>query len=201
MTGGERVAGIVLAAGASTRMPGSSKLVRPFGASTVVAQVAETALAAGLAPVAVVTGHEGDRVASCLEGLDVVLVENPRCRLGLTTSLQAGLRAVGGPPEAQAAVVLLGDEPGVNRSAILSVLRAWRSSRRPLVRTRYRDRPGHPVLVDRAVFSAALGLPAGEDVWSRLSSTFDIEEVPISDEAPVDVDRPEDLAAARARRT
>lgn len=193
------VAALVLAAGRSSRMPGASKLVRPFGSSTVVARVAETAISAGLEPVVVVIGHEGSRIASCLDGLGVVLIRNPEYPSGRTTSLQAGLRALA-ERAASAAVVLLGDEPGVTGDAILRVVRQWRSTGMPILRVRYRDRPGHPVLLDRAVFSPALGLAAGDDAWSRLSSGWQTGEVRIADRAPVDVDRPEDLAAARERR-
>jgi molybdenum cofactor cytidylyltransferase len=61
------VAGIILAAGPSTRM-GENKLVLVLEGETVLARAVRRALAAGLDPVIVVLGHEANARRSSWKG-------------------------------------------------------------------------------------------------------------------------------------
>lgn len=199
--GGARAAGVVLAAGASRRMPGPSKLLRAWGETTVVGAVVDAALAAGLAPVVVVAGHDPDPVCRAVAREGVTVARHDGWRRGRASSLAAGLSALASRPGIGAAVVLLGDEPGVPVAAIDRVVAAWREGRGPLLRARYRERPGHPVLLDLRAWDAALRLDGDGSAWERLTASgMEGEEVPVDAPGPIDVDRPADLAAARARR-
>ncbi|MGB6969617.1 MAG: NTP transferase domain-containing protein, partial [Methyloceanibacter sp.] len=59
-----KIAGIVLAAGRSSRMAPRNKLLESIGGEPGVRRVAATVLASGVLPVAVVTGHDAARVAA-----------------------------------------------------------------------------------------------------------------------------------------
>src|SRR5437764_15437417 len=63
-----RIAGVVLAAGTSSRM-GRNKLFLPLGGTSVLRRAVATARDAGLDPVLVVLGHESDRALAELAGL------------------------------------------------------------------------------------------------------------------------------------
>src|SRR5712671_4691627 len=93
MTGDPSVAGVVLAAGQSTRM-GRNKLLLPLGGTTVLRRAVATALEAGLAPVFVVLGHESDRIREELSGLSCTPVVNEDYLLGMNTSVRKGFLAV-----------------------------------------------------------------------------------------------------------
>ena len=93
---GGAVAGVVLAAGSSSRL-GTNKLLLEVGGSTVLRRSVASALAAGLDPVLVVLGHELDRALAELCGLDVRPIPNPDHAAGINTSLRAGIRAVPRP--------------------------------------------------------------------------------------------------------
>ena len=69
-------AGVVLAAGSSTRM-GENKLLLPLGGETVVRRAVRTAVEAALDPIIVVLGHEPERVRAALAGLPCRTVVNP----------------------------------------------------------------------------------------------------------------------------
>src|SRR5260370_38885438 len=71
-----RVAGVILAAGASRRM-GRNKMLLELEGESLVRRAARRALAAALGPVVVVLGHEPDRVRAPLEGLPLDLAGNP----------------------------------------------------------------------------------------------------------------------------
>ena len=70
---GRRIAGLVLAAGRSTRMGGPNKLLAEIDGKPLVRIAAEQALASRASPVIVVTGHQRERVERALAGLPVHL--------------------------------------------------------------------------------------------------------------------------------
>src|SRR5437764_15035617 len=81
------VAGIVLAAGQSTRM-GRNKLLLPLGGTTVLRRAVGTALEAGLDPVFVVLGHESDRIRDELSGLSCRPIGNEGHPPGMNPSVR-----------------------------------------------------------------------------------------------------------------
>ncbi|MGH7000937.1 MAG: NTP transferase domain-containing protein, partial [Stellaceae bacterium] len=81
-----QIAAIVLAAGRSRRMGTVNKLLIGVDGKPMVRHAVDATLAAGLAPVVVVTGHESDKVAAAVSGLPVTLVHNPDYADGLSTS-------------------------------------------------------------------------------------------------------------------
>ena len=194
------VAGLILAAGSSTRYPRGAKLLLPFRDGTVVGVSALAARSAGLAPLVVVVGHRAEQVREALGGMGVRFVENPDYGQGIGTSLAAGVRVIADEESVGAVVILLGDEPGVSPDVIRSVAAAWRAHGTAAARAVYRDRPGHPVLVDRQLFSALEAASGPRGVAKLLGAAgLSFEEVAIDALAPVDIDTPADYRAASAR--
>ncbi len=198
------VAGLVLAAGASSRMPGMTKLLQPWGKGVVIDAVVETARRADLAPIYVIVGADAPQLEQQLEGSGVIPVSHEEWRQGRFSTLGTGLKAARRSQETHAAVILLGDEPGASAETVRSVVEKWRESGAELVRARYRDRPGHPVLVAREAWARAIDLsskPEGsQSNWDRLSALgLEAREVTVDALAPIDVDDPAALARARSR--
>lgn len=189
---GGRVAGLILAAGLSSRMH-PFKLLLPYAGGTVVGAVADAALAAGLDPVVAVVGHRAEEVRRALRGKRLRCAENPDYRAGQGTSLAAGVRALEEGAEVAAAAVLLGDEPGVRPAAIRAAVRAWseawEESGAWAVRLAYRDRPGHPVVLARSAFPMLGGLSGDRGAWDELELLGrEVRTVRVEEMAPVDVD-------------
>jgi molybdenum cofactor cytidylyltransferase len=186
------IAGLLLAAGGARRF-GSQKLVARLGGTAIVRHAAD-ALRAGVDELVVVVGSDAPVVRDALAGLEARFVDNHAWANGLSTSLHAGIQAV--RAEADAVVVALGDQPGLDPAQVNAVVARWRSSGRPIVVTRYRGERGHPVLLDRAVF-AELSDVTG-DIGARALMDRDPSRVAYVDAqqpAPRDVDRPADLEA------
>ena len=195
--GAGRVAAVVLAAGASTRM-GRNKLLLELNGETVVRRAARTAAAAGLEPVVVVTGHAREPVEGQLHGLACSSVFNGEYRAGTHTSVAAGIGAVGAGCEA--AVVILADMPLVTPSMVRAVVECYRASRAPLVVSRYGaglDAP--PILYDRRLFGELRGMDArcGRAVVRRHRG--EASEVAWPALAARDLDRPADYEWIRAQ--
>jgi molybdenum cofactor cytidylyltransferase len=195
----QRIAAIILAAGRSTRMGGPNKLLAEIGGRPLIRIAAEQALASRARPVIVVTGHQHDKVAAALKGLDVRLMHNPGFAEGLSTSLKTGLAAV--PDEADGAVVCLGDMPQVNAELIDRLAAAFDPERGALVVVpTIGGKRGNPVVWARRFFAELMGLDG--DVGARhLIGRYPeaVTEVPLSDTAALtDVDTPEALLKVRA---
>jgi molybdenum cofactor cytidylyltransferase len=194
-----RIAAVSLAAGRSTRMGGPNKLLAEIGGRPLVRIAAEQALASRARPVIVVTGHQRDKVEAALEGLDVQRVHNPDFAQGLSTSVKAGLAAV--PPDADGAVICLGDMPQVTAPLIDKLIGALDPERGALIVVPTIDgQRGNPVVWSRRFFSELAALEG--DIGARnLIGRYPeaVTEVPLPDAAAlIDIDTPEALQRARA---
>ncbi len=103
------IAALVLAAGQSRRMGGPNKLLMDVDGKLLIRKTVETITEAGLRDIVVVVGHQEADIRAALAGASVLFVANPDFADGLSTSLKVGLGAM--VPEAEAALVCLGDMP------------------------------------------------------------------------------------------
>lgn len=148
-------AGIVLAAGASTRLGQPKQLLR-LGGQTLVRRVTRVALAAGLDPVIVVVGHAAPAVRAEVADLPVTVVENPAYAEGQSTSLVAGLRAL--PPATRAVLVFLVDQPFVTAEIVRRLLATYEETGQPIVVPVHAGQRGHPVLFDSRLLPDLLAI-------------------------------------------
>jgi molybdenum cofactor cytidylyltransferase len=193
------IAAIVLGAGRSSRMGGPNKLVAEIGGRPLIRIVVQEALKSRARPVIVVTGHQHDRVEAVLKGLPVKIVHNPDFADGLGTSLRTGIAAL--PPEADAAIVCLGDMPQVDAAMIDRLIGAIDPDKGALVAVPTIDgKRGNPVVWSRRFFAELMKVEG--DVGARyLIGRYPeaIAEVPLAGTAALtDVDTPEALEAVRA---
>ena len=187
------IAGVVLAAGAASRM-GPQKLLLPVGGQSLIRLSLERLLAAPLDEVVVVLGREAEAVGGALAGLPVRTVVNPAFAEGLSTSLRAGFDALG--PGVEAAVVALGDQPLPDPGVIAGLIAAHRASGKPIVVPAYRGEWGHPVLFAASVFPElrrVSGDQGAREVIARDPARVAV--VPVDLPSPRDVDTWEDYQA------
>ena len=194
---GARVtAAIVLAAGLSRRM-GRPKLLLHLRGKPVIRHTVERVIAAGLEPVLVVVGPEHEALRQALARLVVRFVINPTPEAGQASSVGAGIKAV--PAEATAALIALGDQPGLSLDVIAQLQHAIESSGKRIAAPRYADGLGNPVLFAAAVFPELLTLSG--DRGARSVVEKDPARLAIVDVAapmPADLDTPEDYARLNA---
>ena len=190
------VAGVVLAAGSSTRM-GRNKLFFELDGETLIRRVVRRAIDAGLDPVLVVVGHEGARARAELAGLPCTPVDNPDHALGINRSLRTGISHV--PERARAAVVMLADMPFVTSSMVATLVARYRGSAAPLVISAYGAVNAPPMLYDRALFPE-LQRMEGEGCGRQVVRRHRHEAValPWPSAALQDIDVPEDYERIRA---
>lgn len=191
-----RIAGVVLAAGASSRL-GANKLLLRLDSEPLVRRAARRAVEAGLSPVIVVLGHEAEQVASALAGLSVETVINSAYRAGMHGSMQTGIEHV--PGDCAAAVVLLGDMPLVTGAMIAELAERFRRGAEPLVLSLYGEAQAPPTLYARSLFPALAGAGTGGGREVVLAHRSEAAEIRWPEALLADVDRPEDAARLGVR--
>jgi len=156
----EKLAGIILAAGLSSRMGAFKPLLEIEGVS-MVRRVVQLMRGTGADPVVVVTGHRRRELEERLQGTDVELIHNPNYA---STQQLDSLRLALAPLEGQCDRLLISpaDIPLVKPETVEALLRTPGEFVRPVCR----GRGGHPVLVSAALIpalcSGALALLAVE---------------------------------------
>jgi molybdenum cofactor cytidylyltransferase len=148
-----RVAGVLLAAGTSSRFGEANKLLSTLDGEPLVWHAARTLLSASVAPVVVVVGHEADRVIDALDGLDVEFVRNDDYVDGQSTSVRAGIGALD-DHDTDAAVVALGDMPFVDPETVRTLVSAYEAGIGDALAAAHDGERGNPVLFDRRFFDA-----------------------------------------------
>ena len=191
------IAGVVLAAGVSSRM-GRNKLLFDLDGETVVQRAVRTAVRAGLDPVVVVVGHEADAVRAALATLPCSYMSNPRYAEGMNGSVCAGIAAL--PPGASAAVVLLADMPLVSADMIARLIERYRTSNALLVVSEYDGVQAPPSLFDRSLF-AELASEGGKGCAKRMLRRHPHEAAFVSWPAAAlaDLDLPADYERVKAQ--
>ena len=190
------VAGVLLAAGTSSRM-GSNKMLFELEGESVLRGAARRALAAGVSPLLVVLGHKADRAKQELAGLPCQVVINPNYEQGINSSLKTGVSAV--PAEAQAALVMLADMPFVTPEMLAGLIARYQSSAAPLVISDYEGVNAPPMLYDRSLFGELLAMTGegcGRQVVKRHRDEAEVLAWPAS--ALADLDVPEDYERVRS---
>lgn len=184
MTGpAERVAGVVLAAGAASRYR-SQKLLAPLRGKPLLQHAVDAACASTLDPVVVVLGADAEAIAAGITTGRARIVRNPEHASGQASSLRAGVRAIadasvsgGGAVPVDALVVLLGDQPGVTAALLDAVVARQRETGAPAVRCVQDGRRSPPTLLHRDLWleiEALRGDVGAREILARRSDVADL---------------------------
>ena len=186
-------AGVVLAAGRSSRM-GAHKLLLPLGGRPLVGYAVGAALASAAHPVLVVVGYRAEEIRAALPAGTYQIVENARYAEGMATSLRAGIATV--PASAAGAIVLLADQPLLRSAHIDSLLTVARTAPHAIVAASYDGRRGNPVYFPRRLFGELLAISGDEGGRSVIARHQDeVRLVDLDPAVALDVDQPGEYEA------
>ncbi len=200
-----KVAIVLLAAGRSTRMGGPNKMLAEANGAPLVVHAVKAALASQAVEIVVVLGHMADQVRSAIEKAvppksRLRFVTNPDFAEGLSTSVRTGIGAVSSGVDA--AIVQLGDMPGVSSSLLDRLMAAFSPVEgRAICVPTVGGKRGNPVLWARRFFPEIAQVAGDTGAKHLIGEHADLVcEVEMSGEAAItDIDTPEALAAWRAK--
>src|SRR5581483_6037379 len=187
------VGAVVLAAGASSRMGGSQKLLLEVDGKPMVRHAIEAASEGGCHQVVVVyaTPDVKDAVDGAAE-----IVHNPDAAKGMASSLTKGLNAL--RPDMEAAMIVLGDQPLVGSRAVAVLLRSWRrEGSRPAVAmagSGEKQRWTPPVVLSRELWPELMALEGDAGARQILDAHPELLDIVPAAGRPDDIDTPDDYA-------
>jgi molybdenum cofactor cytidylyltransferase len=194
---------VILAAGASTRFPGTKQLAK-IGGKALIERVLDAIPSALVSETVVVLGHEAEAVAEAvaeaMRGKKTVrVVVNEEYEGGMSTSIRAGISALAKGTDG--ALLLLADQPFVTRSLLRRMLRIFEAGgpRSEIVAAAHANIVTPPVVFSRRYFRELEGLEGDQGaraVIERHSGSVSLVRVR-STVALSDVDTREDFEAAR----
>jgi molybdenum cofactor cytidylyltransferase len=195
-----RIAAVVLAAGGSTRMGRTNKLLADVDGRPIIRRVVDALGPLRLADCVVVTGTDAGDVRAALAGLDVRFIHNADCAEGMGSSIRTGVAAL--PADVDGALIVLGDMPWLAARDMALLLDAFDpGAGRGICVPVHLGRRGNPVLWAARYFADLQRLTG--DVGGRaLVERFahDVREVAVSGAGILmDIDTPGALRAAQAR--
>ena len=199
-----KVAIVLLAAGRSTRMGGPNKMLADANGQPLVAHAVKAALASQAVEVVVVLGNMADQVKAAITAAvpaaHLRFVVNPDFAQGLSTSVRTGIEALG--KDIDAAIVQLGDMPGVTSSLLDRLMAAFSPVEgRSICVPTVAGKRGNPVLWARRFFAEMSRVEGDTGAKHLIGEHADLVcEVEMTGEAAItDIDTPEALAAWRGR--
>lgn len=195
----DRVAILLLSAGASARMRGADKLLEPVDGVPVLRRQAQAALALH-GPVLVTLPPDRPNRAVALDGLKVRRVPVPDASRGMAASIRAGVAAM--PKDMAGVMILPADMPEIDAGDLRAVRDAFEQAGGTRI-TRGASAtgvPGHPVLFPACRFPE-LARVHGDIGAREVLKGAQIVLVPLPGQhALTDLDTPEQWAAWRAAR-
>ncbi len=136
---------VILAAGESKRM-GEAKLLLPFGEKTIIETVLDNVIQSKVEKILVVLGSAREKIEQKIKNYSLKIAFTPNFRSGMLSSVHAGFQVL--PDNAQAALVVLGDQPSISTSVINELIDTYKRTRKGIVLPVYKSERGHPVLID-----------------------------------------------------
>ncbi len=124
---------------------GTQKLLLPVGGQPMIARIVDQVLASPVDRVFAVVGADPDRMVAALAGRPITFVVNPDEHGDMLSSVRCGLAVL--PHECTAALVVLGDQPGLTAGVVTQLLRAFETAGRGILVPTSSGRRGHPLLV------------------------------------------------------
>jgi molybdenum cofactor cytidylyltransferase len=189
------IAGVVLAAGASSRM-GRPKPLLTAGGQTFLARILGSMRQAGISDLTVVLAPDAPRVWEEARSHGARVVVNPRPDRGQLSSFRVGVTSL--PDTCTGAIVALVDHPLVAVATYRAVTEALAAHEASFVVPTHGGRRGHPLGMGAGWFGELAKVPEGEGVrWLLRRNPSTVVEIPVDDPGVLlDIDTPDHMASA-----
>lgn len=185
----KNIAGIVLAAGGSTRMGQKNKLILHVNGMSIISSTVGAAVESSLDPVRVVLGNDSNTVKRELINYPVSFIHNNNWMEGMATSIVSGMENL----DSDGIMFILGDMPFISSKIINQLVQQFDSNK--IIVPFNNGKRGNPVIFPSHLFSELKKI-SGDRGAKPLIQKYneDVKEVPIQSKAIFqDIDDKEEL--------
>ncbi len=185
----KNIAGIVLAAGGSTRMGQKNKLILHVNGMSIISSTVGVAVESSLDPVRVVLGNDSNTVKRELINYPVSFIHNNNWMEGMATSIVSGMENL----DSDGIMFILGDMPFISSKIINQLVQQFDSNK--IIVPFNNGKRGNPVIFPSHLFSELKKI-SGDRGAKPLIQKYneDVKEVPIQSKAIFqDIDDREEL--------
>jgi molybdenum cofactor cytidylyltransferase len=196
-----KVAGLLLAAGTSSRM-GRPKQLLPVGGSSLLDRILAETLRSDLDSVVLVLGYKAQEIREGLKAdlqhPKLTIVENTHYRNGISSSFLCGFRQV--EDDHDHAMLILGDMPYITSDLINLLLRQYLASGLSLGAIKTKRGRTHPVIIGRRFYPDVYQLQGdvgARDIFARFPEDLCLVE-PGETYQDLDIDTHEDYAEIKS---
>jgi CTP:molybdopterin cytidylyltransferase MocA len=172
---------------------GRPKLLLPLAGRPLLEGVVAAACASSLDAVVVVLGAAAEEIQAEVDMGRAAVLVNPRHQAGMSSSLKAGLAAIG--PYVSRVVVILGDQPAVTSELIDSLLRLQSSSGLPAAALSFGGLLHPPVVMQRELWAELDSLEGDIGCRALIRARPELVAALPADGGhghPIDIDTPDD---------
>ncbi len=190
MANPSKIAALILAAGASTRLGQPKQLVQLAG-KTLLERACETALSIDNQAVVVVLGAHSEVLKSAIEHLPVKTLVNENWQSGMGSTIACGMAQL--PHDADAVLLLLCDQPFVTHDLLEKLVEKWQENPDHVIASAYSGSFGPPAVFGKRYFeelTALNGQQGAKKLMERHREQLLLVDFP---DGEMDVDTEEDL--------
>ncbi|MBT7083518.1 MAG: nucleotidyltransferase family protein [Candidatus Marinimicrobia bacterium] len=185
----KNIAGIVLAAGGSTRMGQKNKLILHVNGMSIISSTVGAAVESSLDPVRVVLGNDSNTVKRELINYPVSFIHNNNWMEGMATSIVSGMENL----DSDGIMFILGDMPFISSKIINQLVQQFDSNK--IIVPFNNGKRGNPVIFPSHLFSELKKISGDRGAKPLIQKYIeDVKEVPIQSKAIFqDIDDREEL--------
>lgn len=189
---------IILAAGQSKRL-GKPKQLLKFREKTLLQRITQTALGTENKTV-IVLGANADKILGEVGDLSVEIVINKNWHSGMSSSIKVGLeKLIETVAELESVILLLCDQPFVNKETILQLIETQIKTQTPIVACKYENTIGVPALFMREMFDKLLNLTGDSGAKNLMLENSENLAIISAPEVGFDIDTTEDIEKLQKR--
>jgi molybdenum cofactor cytidylyltransferase len=194
----EKVAALVLTAGASRRM-GTPKALLPWGRTTVIQHLLRQIQLAGFNETLLITGAHHNLIQEALVDDKAKICFHPNWELGMGSTISRGIREVEHRfTGIDAVLILLVDQPRITWEYLKCILEAHRNRPEAIIASDYGKFAGVPALFPKRFWAVLKGIPASQGARKLIATYGEQCEILDPSGAITDIDTPEAYKKALA---
>lgn len=190
-----KVKGLLLAAGSSSRMRGSSKQLLPWGQTTMIGHCISEVQRSRLDSLLVVLGAEAAKIQAVIPA-ETNIVINKQWSDGIASSIRAGVDHIASKDPVDGILIMLADQPFVSTAYLNELIEAF-DSRDTIVASTYDHGLGVPALFGADHFDLLAALEGDKGAGSILNTRRDSIKIIESNTELTDIDTIDSYSALR----